>query len=127
MLQIQVPLSVIRAYAIIIPIAKWNVFDGLPWGPASWFVSSEVEAGSSALKLSLQRRLLGYSLHDLFANIGTFTFFWLVYFAKGFVLLILFGLRQGYGNQRRFQTFWLRLFKDVLFTELFMISLEGYL
>ena len=36
-MNIIVPYVVIQAYSIIIPIAKWDVFDNLPYGPQGWF------------------------------------------------------------------------------------------
>ena len=59
-------------------------------------------------------------------NLGTFTFFWLIYLGKLAFLGFLKYLRRGYGKQNRFKSLYTKVFKNVLFTELFLIGLEGY-
>ena len=88
MLNIVVPNVVVEAFEIIIPIAKWDILEGLNFG------SDKVSIGAAdSQKIQFQQKMLGYTPHNLFANLGSLSIFWVIYLFKFLILLILKILR----------------------------------
>ena len=96
MVRIVVPTCVIYAYSIIIPIDKWDIFEGTPLKPSEWLPNESKEIEGFGIYQQMQ--LLGYTSNQILHNLGSVTIFFIVYVIKLFFLGLLKTVRLQYGK-----------------------------
>lgn len=80
MVRIVVPTCVIYAYSIIIPIVKWDIFEGTPIKLSNWLPIESNEF--QVYGIYQQMQLLGYTSNQTLDNLDSITIFFIVYILK---------------------------------------------
>jgi hypothetical protein len=127
MLHIVVPTSVIYFYSIVMPIAKWDIFEGFNFGKNQKLDVYSRDEKQAKFAIFQQMQLLGYSSTDIMQNLGSITIFIFFYLGEIVVLAALKCTRLSYGNQRRCEKLYKHLLQNLFFFEFWMIVLEPYI
>jgi hypothetical protein len=123
MARVVVPTCVIYSYSIIIPIAKWDIFEDLQEKTKGLEKDKTVQGYGIFQQMSL----LGYDSNAVLDNLDSITIFFLVYLAKVVLVGGLKIYRNKYGNGRKFQGFYIRLKRNLFFYEFYLIIIQPYI